>query len=154
MEAKDLKAKADALLRQLGRNPGAPLNQALARTAIEVALREAYEQGAREARGTPAPKVPAAARRSTDYDNPFAFSRQAPARASSTVPKPSAQPAEVVCAHQWEEVFLDGRDLGFKCIHCDVSQKEVQGRCDHYFVQQGSQEVCVACRKAKKTVKR
>lgn len=128
----DFKEQAKALIKRLGQNPSASLNQGLALAAVETALREAYQRGQEDAKG-----------------------RRAQGSAPSRAIQPTAgAPAQTVaapeCAHEWEEVFLDGRTLGNKCLDCGVLESEVQSRCDHYFVPVGAQEICVACRKPRR----
>ena len=125
----DFKEQTKTLLKRIGQNSGAPIHPALAQAAVEALLREAYTQGAIDARTPRAPKA-----------TQTAFAAKLPAQATSS-PE---------CAHEWEEVFLDGRTLGNKCIDCGILQTDLQARCEHYFVQVGTGESCVACRKSRR----
>jgi hypothetical protein len=124
---------AKALLKRLQSNDGSTVNPALALAAVEAALREAYSQGQR---ATHPPAQPA-----REPKQPPPPARHAPPVAASD-PEPE-------CAHQWEETFLDGRAVGSKCLKCDVLERDVQNRCDHFYVKTGAGEICVACRKSK-----
>jgi len=127
----DFSQQAKALIKRLGQNPGASpsvsMNQGLALAAVEAALREAYAKGQEDAIARPGSRAP--------------------------VKSPVSTPIAVTpreCPHEWEDVFIDGKSLGGKCIDCGVLQHEVQERCDHYFVKVGSGEMCVACRKTRR----
>lgn len=129
----DFNAQAKALLKTISPTQGAAPNPALALAAVEAALREAFTRGkesAGAARGTPRP---------TPKPSPF------PAK-----PELAKPAAPIECDHEWEEAFIDGRALGFRCIDCGILQRDVQERCNHYFVQSGGKQVCVACRKTQK----
>jgi len=117
----DFKERAKALWKQLGQGGGA-----LGLAAVETALREAYAEGTRGG----APKPATTPRK---------------AAAAPTV----AAPAE--CEHEWDEAFLDGRGVGQQCRVCGVLERDVQARCNHYFVAVSGRQVCVACRKTKST---
>ena len=139
----DFKEQARALIKRLGQNPGAPLNQGLALIAAETALREAYARGQKD---TPAGKARAASSAPgvSGSQGRTSFGGKAPARGKPSAPV-DERPRE--CAHEWEELYLDERHIGAKCYHCGISQRDVQERCDHYFVDTGMGDVCVACRK-------
>lgn len=124
----DFKGQASALMKRIWKSQGTSVNPDLARAAVEVALREAYAQGLKDARGGAGQTSPSA-----NPNRPTA-----PTAASST------------CAHAWEETFLDGRAVGGQCIHCGILQRDVKEECKHYFVAMGSGEVCVACRRTRK----
>ncbi|OFZ23232.1 MAG: hypothetical protein A2X94_12070 [Bdellovibrionales bacterium GWB1_55_8] len=116
----DFSAHAKALLKQISPKSGATPNTALAVAAIEVALREAFSAGQQGGR------------------------RQIPVR------KPSpdeVQPSPKTCDHEWEEAFLDGRNLGNRCAHCNILQRDAEEHCNHYFVDVSGTQVCMACRK-------
>ena len=134
----DFKEQAKALLKRLGAGSGSAPNPTLALLAVETALREAFAHGQGTAR------VARVAARSADVSRPASQPGQ------RTPPTRPAEPAPAECAHEWEEVFLDGRALGIKCADCGILQRDVQDRCDHYFVDVGGSQVCVACRKAKR----
>lgn len=130
----DFKARARSLLKTLSLGvPGAAnaLNSALSIAAVETALREVYAEGQQAKRSGAAASRPVSAR------------PVEPRTAAVAAPAPE-------CEHEWEEAFIDGRALGFRCVECGVLQSEVQNRCTHYFVDTGAGEVCVACRKPKK----
>ncbi len=127
----DFTDKAAVLLRRVA-NTGGSLASDLARVAVELALREAYEQGKADASGHTAPQVGAVAK--------------VPDR--TIVPAPPAATGDD-CTHVWAESFLDGRKVGIRCSRCGVLEQDVQARCSHYFVQQGKHEVCVACRQVR-----
>lgn len=157
-EQVDFKEQARALIRRIAPNgaqgPSDLLSQGLALAAVETALREAYARGAEAARkgrgevgssaGLPRGLGPGtrgtALARNTSIA-PASAGGQARSERGSTPPE---------CPHEWEEVFLDGRALGARCLDCGVLQTEVQDRCDHYFVQTAGGETCVACRKSKR----
>jgi hypothetical protein len=120
----DFKETAKALLKRLTPQAGGSVNPALALAAVETALREAYARGQQDAR-------------------PIASSR-------TSAPSARFEPAEEECAHVWQETFLDGKSVGSKCVKCDIIERDVKSRCDHYFVKTDSGEVCVACRKPKR----
>ncbi|MCM2279578.1 MAG: hypothetical protein NDJ89_16005 [Oligoflexia bacterium] len=129
-DAFDFKEQARTLLKRLGQNPGAPMNQGLALAAVEAALREAHARGMQDAKGPALKSSPQVAKKPT--------------------PASTETASEIQCAHEWEETFLDGRAVGGKCLHCGVLQRDVQERCNHFFVQVGGREICVACRKPKR----
>ncbi len=131
----DFRKEAQALLKRLQPKGGAAPQPALALAAVEAALREAYARGAKQGvpRGAP---------------------RAVPASAPGRAPARPAEPAPVrECPHEWEEAFLDGRELGARCVHCGLLQKEVQDRCDHYFVRTDAGEICVACRRPRRALR-
>lgn len=126
----DFNAQAKALLKRVSPVAGGPPTPALALAAVEAALREAFRAGkesAGQVRKAPAP------------------SRPLPAQVSTEAPTRLAD-----CDHEWEETFLDGRALGYRCLNCGVLQRDVQEQCNHYFVDVDGAQVCVACRKARK----
>jgi hypothetical protein len=135
----DFTEKAAVLLKRVAA-AGGSLGSGLAKTAVELALREAYEQGKADASGATAPRV-APSSASVGKAAPRPASGPAPA-----VPAASAAAPAADCAHAWDEAFLDGRKVGIKCTRCGVLESDVQARCTHYFVQVGKQEICVACR--------
>jgi hypothetical protein len=145
----DFTGKAAALLKRVAA-AGGSLGSGLAKTAVELALRDAYEQGKADASGATAPQVgPGArgqvtARSGTSTGTGQGSGSKIPARSTATAPAASAPGDE--CAHVWNEAFLDGRKVGSKCTRCGVLEQDVQARCSHYFVTVGKQEVCVACR--------
>lgn len=129
----DFSARAKALFKMISPAQGAAPNPTLALAAVEAALREAFSRGkesAGAARGTSKP---------TPKPNPFPPKPE--------VAKPSAP---VECDHEWEEAFIDGRALGFRCTDCGILQHDVQERCNHYYVHSDGNQVCIACRKVQK----
>lgn len=133
----DFKEQSTLLLKRIWPKESnvAPAQRELARSAVEIALREAFAKGTESARGAkgtqPRATTPA----------PFA---------SQTISKPAEPRSAPPCDHDWEEAFLDGRSVGSQCKECGVLQKDVQDQCNHYFVRVGSSEVCVACRKPRR----
>lgn len=110
----------------------APAQRELARSAIEIALREAFGKGTESARAA-------------GGTQPRGATTKSPVASKPAEPR-SAPP----CDHDWEEAFLDGRSVGSQCTECGVLQKDVQDQCNHFFVRVGSSEVCVACRKPRR----
>ncbi|MCM2322327.1 MAG: hypothetical protein NDJ90_03600 [Oligoflexia bacterium] len=140
----DFKEQAKALLKRLGQNPGAPLNQGLALAAVEAALREAYARGRGDAKAGKGGAPGALGRAASPLRPAGVAAKVSPPSASPDLREPGSG-----CAHEWEEAFLDGRSVGAKCVHCGILQREVQERCEHFYVQVGAGEICVACRKPK-----
>ena len=119
----DFSAQAKALYKRISPGSRAAPGAALAVAAIEVALREAFSAGQQGGQEISAKKS------SSD----------------------GVQPSPKTCDHEWEEAFLDGRNLGHRCAHCNILQRDMEEHCNHYFVAVGGTQVCMACRKTKKT---
>jgi hypothetical protein len=130
----DFKSQAQALYKQLEKMIQASSNPGLSHAAIEVALREAYHHGLQDKlKKASAPKSAP----------PMAPSRGVPPNKNISLQQDGD------CTHQWEEAFLDGRGVGYQCSRCSLLQKDIKDECHHYYVQSGSKEVCVACRKTR-----
>lgn len=128
----DFKEAARELLNRIyGNGSSAAPNKDLVRTALEVALKDAYSQGLgdkKKAASAPSPSI-------------------SKSSASSTAARPAARSTEFVdCAHQWQESFLDGRAVGVQCSKCGTLESDLKAQCEHFFVKNGPNEVCVACR--------
>lgn len=126
----DFKEAARGLLARIyGNGSSVSPNKDLIRTAIEVALRDAYNEGLGARKK--ALSAPAATRSSARAAAPSVDARKS---------------GDMDCSHQWKESFLDGRAVGVQCAKCGALERDLKSQCDHFFVKNGPNEVCVACR--------
>jgi hypothetical protein len=129
----DFKSQAQILYKQLEKMIKASNSPGLSHAAIEVALRDAYHHGLQDKMKKPSSAKPA---------QPFSQSKGFQVKTSLPI-------QDGDCTHQWDEAFLDGKAVGYQCSRCSLLQKDIKEECHHFYVQSGSQEVCVACRKSR-----